>query len=129
MATQLYRSKPSSRGFATVDISTAADGVSSAINISGLTLCCIQMSTGWDTANIGFKGNVDGSTNYFDVHDTAGNFLTYATSANYLLTFDPAVFAGIQNLKLVSETSAGVAVAQTKAMVLKLGLAEVVQAD
>lgn len=129
MTTQVYRSKPSSRGFATVDISTAANGASSAINISGLTLSCIQMSTAWDTANIGFQGNVDGSTNFFDVHDTAGNYLTYATSAGYLLAFDPAPFSGLQLLKLVSESSAGVAVAQTAARVVKLGLSEYVMAD
>lgn len=129
MATQLFRPKPSSRGFATVDLSTAANGQSSAINISGLTLSCIQMSTAWTTANIGFQGNVDGSTSFFDVHDTAGNFLTYATSASYMLVFDPAPFIGLQLIKLVSESSAGVAVAQTAARVLKLGLSEVVAAD
>ena len=129
MATQLFRSKPTSRGFATVDLSTAANGASSTINISGLTLSCIQMSTAWDTANIGFQGNVDGSTNFFDVHDTAGNFLTFATSANFMVAFDPAQFAGLQLIKLVSESSAGVAVAQTAARVLKLGLAEYVKAD
>lgn len=129
MATQLFRSKPSSRGFATVDLSTAANGQSSTLNISGLTLCNVQMSTAWDTANIGFQGNVDGSTSFFDLHAVDGTFLTYATSANFMTVFDPAQFAGVQFLRVVSETSAGVAVAQTAARVLKLGLAEVVQAD
>lgn len=129
MATQMFKGKPSSRGYCTVDLSTVATGVSSPINITGLTLSSIQMSTGWDTANIGFQGNVDGSTNFFDIHDSAGNFLTFATSANFMTVFDPAQFVGMQLIKLVSETSAGVAVAQTVARVIKLGLSEVVAAD
>lgn len=124
MATQMFKGKPSSRSFATVDLSTVGTGVSSPINITGLTLSCIQCSTAWTVANLGFQANVDGSTNFFDLHDTAGNFLTYATSANFLTVFDPSVFAGVQLLKLVSETSAGVAVAQAAARVIKLGLAE-----
>lgn len=129
MATQTFRPKPSSRGFATVDVSTAASGVSVTINISGLTLSSIQMSTAWDDAGIGFQGNVDGSTNFFNVYDTAGNFLVYQTSANRLLAFDPAPFAGLQLIKLVSETTAGVAVAQTAVRSIKLGLSEYVMAE
>lgn len=129
MATQIFKGKPSSRSFCTVDLSTIATGVSSPINITGLTLCNIQMPSAWTGANIGFQGNVDGSTSFFDLHDTAGNFLTYATSANFMVVFDPAPFASLQLLKLVSETSAGVAVAQTVSRVIKLGLAEVVAAD
>lgn len=130
MATQMFKGKPSSRGYATVDISTAANGQSAAaVNITGLTLCSIQMSTGWDTANLGFQGNVDGSTSFFDLHDSSGNFLTFTTSANFMVGFDPAQFAGVQLLKLVSETSAGVAVAQSVTRTIKLGLAEYVAAD
>ena len=121
--------KPSSRTFAVVDMSTAADGVSDSVNITGLTLSSIQMSTAWTDAGIGFKGNVDGSTNFFEVRNTAGDFLVYQTSASRVVAFDPAPFAGLQLLQLVSETTAGVAVAQGAARVLKLGLAEYVMAD
>lgn len=121
--------KPSSRSFGTVDISTGATGVSDVINITGLTLSSIQMSTGWDAANIGFQGNVDGSTNYYPVYDVNGNFLTYPASASRVIAFDPAPFAGLQVLRLVSESSAGVAVAQTATRTIKLGLAEYVEAD
>lgn len=129
MATQLFRPKPSSRGFATVDISTAADGVSSPINLSGLTLSSIQMSTAWTDAAIGFQACVDGTTNYQPVYNTAGDHLTYQTSANRVVVFDPLIFAGLQTIQLVSKTTAGVAVAQAAARVVKLGLAEVAVAD
>lgn len=121
--------KPSSRTYGSVDISTGATGVSDVINITGLTLSSIQMSTGWDAANIGFQGNVDGSTNYYPVYDVNGNFLTYPASASRIIAFDPAPFAGLQVIQLVSESSAGVAVAQTAVRTIKLGLSEYVEAN
>lgn len=129
MATQLFRPKPSSRGFATVDILAGATGVSDPINLSGLTLCSIQMSAAWTDAAIGFNACVDGTTNYQPVYNTAGDHLTYPTSANRVVVFDPAVFAGLQTIQLVSKTTAGVAVQQGAIRTVKLGLAELVQAD
>lgn len=116
--------RPSTRTFASISLTTAADGISEEINLTGLTLSCIKMSTAWTTANIGFQASIDGTTDFFHVTDTAGNFLTYAATASRVVAFDPAVFSGIQRLKLVSETSAGVAVAQTAARTLILGLSE-----
>lgn len=123
--TQLFRPRPSTRGYADIDLSTAADGQSDSINLSGLVLSCIATSTAWTAANIGFMASVGGST-FYHVYDSAGNFLTYPASASRVIAIDPAVFSGIQLLKLVSETSAGVAVAQGAARVLKLGLSEYV---
>jgi hypothetical protein len=114
--------KPSSRTFASVEFSTAAAGVSDAVDLTGLTLSCIQFSTNWTNANIGFQASIDLSTNYYGVTDTAGNFLTYPVNANTILVFDPALFAGIQRLKLTSMTSAGVAVAQDDPRTVVLGL-------
>lgn len=128
-ATGPNRPKPSSRAFATVDISTAADGASDVINLTGLTLSSIQMSTAWTDAGIGFQGNVDGSTNYYPVYDSAGNHLVYPTSASRLVAFDPAALSGLQVLQLVSKTTAGVAVAQAATRTVKLGLSEYVGAD
>lgn len=117
--------KPSSRTHASITLTTAADGVSEAINLTGLCLSCIEMSTAWTAAAIGFQASVDGSTSFFPIYNTAGNHLTYPTSANRVVAFDPNVFFGIQRLKIVSETTAGVAVAQAAARTLVLGLAEV----
>lgn len=121
--------KPSSRTYASISLTTAADGASEEINISGLTLSCVQMSTAWTDARIGFQASVDGSTNFYSVYNTNGDHLTYPTSANRVVVFDPAEFAGIQKLKLVSETSAGVATAQGAARTLILGLSEYVEAN
>lgn len=129
MATQPIHPKPSSRTHASIELSSAADGTSESINITGLTLSCVQMSTAWTDAKLGFKGSIDGSTNFYDIYDTSGDVLTYSTSANRVVAFDPAVFSGIQRLQLVSETSAGVAVAQGARRTLVLGLSEYVKAD
>lgn len=116
--------KPSSRTHAAITLSTAANGVSEEVNLTGLTLATIQMSTAWTAAAIGFQASVDGSTNFYPVYNVSGNHLTFPTSASRILAFDPAQFHGIQRLKLVSETTAGVAVAQTAARTLVLGLSE-----
>ena len=120
-----FQPRPSSRTHATVVVSTEADGLSDTINLTGLTLASIQMSTAWTDATIGFKGNVDGSTNYYDVYTSTGVLMTYPTSANRCLSFDPAPFLGLQYLQLISETTAGVAVVQAAARTIKLGLSEV----
>lgn len=122
MATTLVHKRPSNRGYATVDLSTTADGVSSAIDISDLLLTSIQMSTAWTDAGLGFQGNVDGSTNYYSVFTSSGDYLVLQTSANRIVSFSPSQFANLQKLRLVSETTAGVAVAQASARVIKLGL-------
>jgi hypothetical protein len=121
--------KPSSRTYATVDISTAADGVSDSVNLSGLTLSAIQMSTAWTGSNIGFKASVDGSTNFYDVYNSLGNHLTYPTSANRVVAIDPMALAGLERIQLVSKTTAGVAVAQAAAREIRLGLSEFVNAN
>jgi hypothetical protein len=87
------------------------------------------MSTAWTGSDIGFEGSVDLSTNFYPVYDTAGNHLTYPTSGSRIVAFDPAVFSGIQRLKLVSETTAGVAVVQTAERTVVLGLSEYVEAN
>lgn len=115
--------KPSSRTHAAVAFTTAADGVSEAVDISGLTVCCVAMSTAWTAAKLGFQASVDG-LNYYPVRDADGNYLHTITSANRIVTFDPAEFAGLQNLKLTSQTSNGTQIAQAAPRTLVLGLAK-----
>jgi hypothetical protein len=121
--------KPSSRTFASVTITTAATGLSEAVNLTGLTLSSIQTSTAWTAAVLGFQGNVDGSTNYYNFYDKDGNLYYQTIDASRMVVFDPAVFAGVQTLRLISETTAGVVVAQAADREIKLGLSEYVKAD
>ncbi|MNG28402.1 hypothetical protein D3C84_1136550 [compost metagenome] len=82
------------------------------------------MPAAWTDARIGLQCSVDGST-FASVYNTAGDHLTYLTSANRMMTFDNVSnFAGLQLIKIISETTAGVAVAQAAARTLKLVLSE-----
>lgn len=122
-----HNPKPSSRSFASVSISTAGTG--DVVNLTGLTLSSIQMSTAWTDADITFEGNVDGSTNYYPVYNSTGTALTYETSANRLMLFDPAIFSGLQWLRVMSVSTASTAIEQAAARTLKLGLSEFVEAN
>lgn len=115
--------RPSNRSFGSVTITTEADGLSDTINLTGLKLSSIQTATAWTAATIGFKANVDGSTDYHDIYGSTGDLLTFQVGASRVLRFDPAFFEGIQHLRLISETTAGSPVAQAAARVIKLGLA------
>lgn len=116
--------RPSSRTHVSLTLSTAADGASESVNITGLTLSAVSMSTAWTEARIGFQCSINGSTNFFPVYNTAGDHLTYPTSANRVVVFDHAEFAGLQVIKIISESSAGVATAQAAARTLNLILSE-----
>gem|GEM_PF-3755992 len=118
------RPKASNRTSATVTLSTAADGASEQLNVTGLVVAGILMPAAWTDARIGFQCSVDGST-FASVYNTAGDHLTFLTSANRYMSFDNMDnFAGQQLIRIVSETSAGVAVAQASARTLKLVLSE-----
>lgn len=121
--------KPSTRTFASVDLSTAANGISDSVSLAGLTLCGIQMSTDWTDAKIGFRGSLDNSGTFFNIYNSAGDFLTFTTSASRIIAFDPLQFAAYERIQVVSETSAGVAVAQAATRTIILGLAEIAKCD
>lgn len=131
MAASMYRPKPSSRGVGIVTIQSGdVNGLSDIINISGLTLSSIQVtSQGWTAASIGFNANVDGSTAMFPVYNSLGDYLTLPCSAGRIIAFDPAQFSGLQLMHLVSRTTAGVAVQQGADRTIKLGLSEYVEAN
>lgn len=115
--------KPSSRTHAAVSFTTAADGISEEVNISGLVVCSVQMSTDWTAAKLGFQASIDG-INFHPVRDADGNYLHTITSANRIVVFDPTEFAGLERLKLTSQTSNGTQIAQAAPRTLILALAK-----
>ena len=119
----VIRPKASNRSSATITISTAADGVSESINVTGLNLAGVSMGSAWTDSRIGIQSSIDGST-FQNVYNAAGDFLTYATSANRTVVFNPAETSGLQLIRLVSESSSGSAVAQAAVRTLKLILTE-----
>ncbi|UVJ45986.1 hypothetical protein NVV94_10815 [Pseudomonas sp. LS1212] len=107
-----------------MDISTNAAGESDIVNLTGLTLSAIAMSSAWTDSGLGFKAAIDNSTDFLSVFTTTGDHLVFSTSASRLLVFDPAIFSGVQKLMLVSKSTAGTAIAQAAVRTLKLGLSE-----
>lgn len=114
--------RPSNRTFASISLTTAADGLSEAIDLTGHVLSCVLMSTAWTDARIGVFASVDNSTNFYAVYNNLGDNLTFPTSASRVVVFNNAEMAGLQRIKIISESSAGTAIAQTATRTLKLGL-------
>lgn len=106
-------------------ISTVASGVSDSVNLTGYTLVGFQMSTDWTDADIGFQVQAAGSTTFYDVYGQTNSFLTFKTSANRFVAINPTSVRGFAFLQLVSETSAGVAVAQAASRTIQLALHEI----
>ena len=129
--------RPNNRTYATVDMSTAADGLSESISLSGLSLAAIKMSTDWTDAHICIHASVGESTEFYDIYDptgfagaagTDGN-LSYTTTANRIITLNPAYVCGFDKIRLASETSLSVAVAQEAPRELTLVLSPYVGTD
>jgi hypothetical protein len=113
-------SAPSNRKYLSVTLSSAADGLSEAIDCGGATLSSIIMSTAWTAATITFVASPDGST-FYDVYGSTGDEITYTTTANRVVTFDPAFWLGIRHLKIRSGAS-GAATAQASTRTLYVAL-------
>lgn len=122
MVTQPVNPRPGKITFVSVTISTNASGVSDSINLTGYALAGIQMSTAWTDAGIGYKNSVDGSTNFGDMYDATDTLLVYTTTANRFIIVDPVAQQGLNLFQLVSETTAGAAVAQAASRTLVLTL-------
>ena len=114
--------RPSKRTLASLTFSTAADGLSDTVDITGYFLAGITMSTGWTDAAIGFKVCAEGSTNFIDLYTSTGDLSTIVTTANRAVVIPATNFLGFSRLQLVSETTAGVAVPQAASRSVQLAL-------
>lgn len=115
--------RPSPRTHANLTIANGAS-VSDLVNITGHVVTGIQVSSSWTTACLGVVASIDGSTaTMYPLKNSAGDFLTFQTSASQLLVFDPATLIAAQKIQIVSCTTNGVAVNQGAARSLVLSLA------
>jgi hypothetical protein len=132
MATFPGKRTPDQRSFATCTISTEAAGLSDVIDCGGLTLAVIEMSSDWTDAPISFLGSIDSTaatggmhTIYRAASTGAGTVteISYVTTADRLISIDPALFWGIRYLQLRSGSSSTGVTAQAAPRTLLLGLA------
>lgn len=83
---------------ATIAISTTK---SAAVDLRGTTLCGFYMPAAFTGITITFEASADNST-FVPVEDGGGASISKTVSASKYISLNPADFAGIQYLKLVS---------------------------
>lgn len=112
----LNEKSPSYKSWGTVNLSTAADGMtgSDVIDLGGLALSGIDLSTAVSAScTYTFKGSVDSTANLHTVLTSSGAVLAYGSTTvspqGTLITFDPAFWSGIRFLQLVSNTTSAAA--------------------
>lgn len=129
MATYPGKRTPDLRSFATLTVTTAADGLSDVLDCGGLTACSIEMSTAWTEGPLSFLGSIGSSTTLLPMYDLASSGtgnpveISFTSTANRLVTLDPHMFWSVRFLQLRSgSSSTGVAVQQA-ARSVRVGLA------
>jgi hypothetical protein len=94
-----------------INISTAADGQSGVVDLTGHVPVAIAMSTSWTTASMTFLAATAESGNFQSVFGSTGDELTISADASRFIALSPLTSAGFRFLKIRSGTS-GTPVAQ-----------------
>ncbi len=103
----------------TVTIGTTGSGLSAAVSVAGGIPVGLIVSSTWTPADITFQASAIGSTTFHDLTDFAGTAMqSTGVAADIWINLDPAVFAGIDRLKVRSGTSTGLAQAATRTLTL-----------
>lgn len=103
----------------TVTISTAGDGLSGSVSVAGGLPVALIISSTWTAADITFQASPIGSTSFYNLTDFSGvTVQSTGVAASQWHNLDPALFAGIDRLKVRSGTSTGLAQAATRTLTL-----------
>lgn len=84
-------------------INSSATSASSG-DLAGLTVVGLYVPASIAGTTMTFTASYDGST-FFQVQNGSGSASTITISASIYIPFDPATFAGVRYLKLVSSSS------------------------
>jgi hypothetical protein len=101
-------------------VATIASGtaLSAAVPLGAKTLHGIAMSAGWDAAALTFQVSYDGGTTFQEMQSTSA-VVSYTAAAAQFIAIDPAIWRGINMIKVRSGTS-GAPVNQTADRTLNL---------
>ena len=103
----------------TIALSTAADGLSDAVQVSGGLPVALIVSSTWTAADITFQASPIGSTAFHELASFDGTIVqSTAVVAGQWQNHDPALFSGIDSLKVRSGTSTGLAQAAARTLTL-----------
>ena len=78
---------------------------SNIVNLSGTTLTALEISAEFDGAAIGLQASSTVDGDFVAVHEQGGAALAISAAASRLVTLEPAKFAGLQYIKLISDTA------------------------
>ena len=113
---------PTLKSYASVAITTEADGLSPILDLGGHDLHSYCMSTDWTAASMTFRGSHRSTDFMYDIYTSTGGEVSHIVGANQLITFsNPAQFEGLRYIQFRSGTAA-VPVAQAAARTLCIGL-------
>ena len=92
-------------------LATIANGAteSSEINLNGKTVCGLIMPSAFTGTTMTFKGARTVGGTFVTLKDTSGTDKSITVGTSRYIILDPADFAGIENLKLVSGSAEGAA--------------------
>jgi hypothetical protein len=86
-------------------LTIAASGTESgSLDLYGTTLVGLYMPAAWSVADLSFKASSDNTT-FYDVYRDSGSSASITTAASRYVALDPADFAGVRFLKLVSSAT------------------------
>jgi len=104
-------------GVITTTITTAATGLSAAIDLGKYNHFAIELTSTWTTANVGIWAAQESTGTYKRGYTSTGGLvqLTLAADANRVVPIPDAMLSGMKYIKLGSEDSTGGAVAQETA--------------
>lgn len=86
----------------------AGNTESDAQNVQGFTLVAISIPSSWTTANLTFKGDIEGAGSYQIITDTAGTSVVWVVGSADVIICPigaDALIGGLVNLKIVSSAS------------------------
>lgn len=75
------------------------------VPLGAKTLVGVAMPAAWTAASITFQVSPDGGTTWLDLVDSSGSEVAITASANQFVQIDPAVWRGINMVKVRSGTS------------------------
>ena len=117
------RFTPSDRCFTSLPLSTA--GETDVLDMGGLALCALQLSTGVAASLLAFNGSMSSTGNMSPLYNAIGGRIALGSTsgmAGNMVVIDPPIFAAARYLQVSTITSTGGTVAQTTSDTIKLCL-------
>ena len=119
------RFTPTNRCFTSIPLSTA--GETDVLEMGGLALCALQLSTGVAASLLAFNGSMSSTGNMSPLYNEIGGRIALGSTsgmAGNMLVIDPPIFAATRYLQVATITSTGGTVAQTTSDTIRLCLTD-----